>query len=125
MWEAVASIDAIIHAASDSRNAEAVDVEGTRRLVDAARARGVRHVVFISIVGIDQIPFAYYQKKLAAESIVMSGGVPYSVLRATQFHSLVDGLISTAAEIAEPPIRSVRRRRLVQRRVEHDLERAE
>jgi len=99
VWEAVAGVDAIIHAASDSRNAEAVDVEGTRRLVDAARAQRVRHVVFISIVGIDQIPFAYYQKKLAAESIVMSGGVPYSVLRATQFHSLVDGLISTAARM--------------------------
>ena len=56
VWEAVAGVDAVIHAASDSRNAEDVDVQGTRRLVDAARARGVRHVVFISIVGIDQMP---------------------------------------------------------------------
>src|SRR5262245_5581061 len=95
--EAVVEIDCIVHLASDSRNARAVDVEGTRRLVDHARAAGVKHLVYVSIVGVDRIPFAYYQCKLEAERIVVDSGVPYSILRATQFHSFVAFLLSEAA----------------------------
>jgi uncharacterized protein YbjT (DUF2867 family) len=86
-----------VHLASDSRNAQAVDVEGTRRLVEAARAAGVKHFIYMSIVGIDRIPFAYYQCKLDAERVIASSGVPFSILRATQFHSFVAFLLSEAA----------------------------
>jgi nucleoside-diphosphate-sugar epimerase len=50
-------VDAIVHAASDPRNAHGVDVRGTELLVDAARSAGIGHIVYISIVGIDRIPF--------------------------------------------------------------------
>lgn len=96
---AVAGVDAVVHAASDPVRAGAVDVNGTRFLTEAAGAAGVGHLVYMSIVGIDQIPFGYYERKLAAEQIVAGSGVPYSILRATQFHTLVDMLISAAASI--------------------------
>lgn len=97
--EAVEGVRAVLHLASDFRNAEAVDVEGTRRLVGAARAAGVEHLVYISIVGIDDIPTAYYKCKREAESVVESSGVPHSIQRATQFHSFVAGLLSKAARV--------------------------
>lgn len=89
--EAVAGIDVIVHCASSPmRRTRAIDVDGTRRLVEAARGAGVRHFIYVSIVGIDRIPYPYYQHKLAAEAVVRAGGLPYSILRATQFHSLID-----------------------------------
>ena len=97
--EAVTQVDAVIHAASDPRHAEAVDVDGTRHLVEAAHAAGVPHLLYVSIVGIDAIPLGYYQRKLAAEQIVRQSPVPYSILRATQFHPFVDMLLSAAARV--------------------------
>ena len=96
----VAGVDAIVHAASDPRRPREVDVEGTRRLVEAARAARVPHLVYVSIVGVDRIPYAYYRAKLEAERIVAEGGVPFSILRATQFHSFIDMLIAAAARVA-------------------------
>jgi len=97
---AVADVDAIIHAASDPRGNPAADEDGTRRLAAAARAAGVRHLVYVSIVGIDRIPFPYYARKLAAERALKASGQPYSILRATQFHSFVDFLLRRSAGAA-------------------------
>jgi uncharacterized protein YbjT (DUF2867 family) len=94
---AVADVDVVIHAASDPRGDPAADEEGTRRLARAAAGAGVAHVVYVSIVGIDRIPFPYYVRKLAAERALAESGVPYSILRATQFHSFVDFLLTRAA----------------------------
>jgi uncharacterized protein YbjT (DUF2867 family) len=97
--EAVAGADAIIHAASDPRQTAAVDVNGTRHLLEAARRNSISHLLYISIVGIDEIPYSYYRRKLETEALITSSGVPHSILRATQFHSLVDLLISMAARV--------------------------
>jgi uncharacterized protein YbjT (DUF2867 family) len=97
--ESLRGIDAVVHAASDSRRGDEVDVHGTRRLIEAARNARVRHIVFVSIVGIDEIPFGYFKRKLTAEQIVSGGEVPFSILRATQFHSFVDQLIGKAAKL--------------------------
>ena len=97
--EAVEGVEAVFHLASDFNNAEAVDVVGTRRLVEASEAAGVSHLVYISIVGIDDIPTDYYRRKREAESIIESAGVPYSIQRATQFHSFVSNLLSKAARV--------------------------
>jgi uncharacterized protein YbjT (DUF2867 family) len=94
---AVADMDVIIHAASDPRGDPDADEEGTRRLAAAARAAGVRHLVYVSIVGIDRIPYPYYVRKLAAETTLAASGLPYSILRATQFHSFIDFLFGKAA----------------------------
>jgi len=97
--EAVAGVDAVVHAAHDPRKPQLVDVGGTRRLVEAARAAGVGHFIYVSIVGVDRIPFGYYRAKVEAEQIVAGSGIPYSILRATQFHSFVDQIIRAAARV--------------------------
>jgi len=88
--KAVSGIDVIIHAATRIRHTQQIDVDGTRLLLEKARDAGVSHVIYISIVGIDRIPFAYYQHKLAAEEVIQSASIPWSILRATQFHYLLD-----------------------------------
>jgi uncharacterized protein YbjT (DUF2867 family) len=88
--EAVRGVDVIVHAASDPGDPEEVDVRGTGRLSTAAREEGVRHIVYVSIVGIDRIPLAYYAAKLETERIVELSGVPHTILRATQFHDLME-----------------------------------
>jgi uncharacterized protein YbjT (DUF2867 family) len=88
---AVAGVDTIIHAASDPRgDARRTDVEGTELLLAAARDAGVRHIVYVSIVGIDCVPYPYYRVKLAAEDSIRSGSVPWTIVRGTQFHDFMD-----------------------------------
>lgn len=87
---AVGDADAIVHAATDRAHHDQVDVEGTARLVRAAREGRVRHFVYVSMAGVDDIPLPYYKSKRAAEQIVMGGGLPYSILRATQFHHTIE-----------------------------------
>lgn len=100
MPEAISGADAILHAAtSPGFRAAKVDVEGTRRLVEASHAAGVEHFIYPSIVGVDEIPFSYYRHKLEAERIVEESRVPHSILRATQFHAFVDQLISAAMRL--------------------------
>jgi uncharacterized protein YbjT (DUF2867 family) len=93
LQRAVAGMDAIAHAASATRQplrGRKVDVEGTRRLLTLAREANVKHVVFISIVGIDRVRYPYYRTKLAAEAVVREDLVPWTILRATQFHSFME-----------------------------------
>ena len=97
--EAVAGVEAILHAATDPRRATDVDVNGTRHLVEAARGTGITHLIYVSIVGIDEIPYSYYKRKREAEEIIKLSGVPPSILRATQFHSLLNTLVSVAARV--------------------------
>ena len=101
--EAVSGVDAIVNAMSNGRRAQKVDIDGTRRLLEAAREAGVAHVIHVSIVGIEHIPNPYYRAKVAAEEIVMASGVPWSIWRATQFHTLLDGFLSPLRESDSSP----------------------
>ncbi|MFN2564619.1 MAG: SDR family oxidoreductase [Gemmatimonadaceae bacterium] len=88
---AVEGANVVIHAASDPRgDARRTDVIGTELLLAAAERAGVRHVVYVSIVGIDRVPYPYYRLKLAAEDRIRSARVPWTILRGTQFHDLMD-----------------------------------
>jgi uncharacterized protein YbjT (DUF2867 family) len=91
--EAVVGADMIIHAATNFAASGKVDVDGTRRLLEAARTEGVSHVLYVSIVGIDQTPFPYYRKKLQAEALVQESGIPWSIQRAVQFYPFVDVIL--------------------------------
>ncbi|MEV8311036.1 NAD(P)H-binding protein [Streptomyces flavidovirens] len=82
---AVRGVGTIVHCATNARN----DVATTRRLIEAARRAGTPHLVYISIVGVDRVPFPYYDSKLAAERLVEASGLPWTILRTTQFHDLV------------------------------------
>ena len=95
---ALQRVTAIVHCASGQKG----DAEATRALVRAAQAQPVPpHLVYISIVGIDRVPFGYYRSKLAAEQIVAESGLPWTTLRATQFHDLV---LTAARVLARPPV---------------------
>ncbi|NIH79411.1 SDR family oxidoreductase [Amycolatopsis viridis] len=83
---AVAGAGVIVHCAT---TLGAKDAATTRTLVEAARRAGAPHLVYISIVGVDRIPLPYYRAKLAAEEAVIASGLPWTVLRATQFHDLL------------------------------------
>jgi uncharacterized protein YbjT (DUF2867 family) len=59
-------------------------------LLAAAQAAGVRHLVTLSIVGVDKVPdLAYYRAKTLQEDLVKAGPVPYSIVRATQFMEFI------------------------------------
>jgi uncharacterized protein YbjT (DUF2867 family) len=85
---AMSGITTIIHCATDGRT----DVTATRNLIEAAKRAGVTHFVYISIVGIGRHPLFYYRMKLRVERQVESSGIPWTILRATQFHNLVLGM---------------------------------
>ncbi|MFI7246235.1 SDR family oxidoreductase [Streptomyces qinglanensis] len=85
---AVSGARAIVHCATDPWR----EVKVLSRLVEAAREAGVHHLVYISIVGVDRIPFPYYKAKFAAERLLERSGVPWTIQRATQFHDLVASL---------------------------------
>jgi uncharacterized protein YbjT (DUF2867 family) len=88
--EALTGADVVIDAANSTRGAQVTMVEGTGRLLEAGAAAGVRHHLTISIVGIDRVPTSYYRHKLAQEWAVEAGPVAWSILRATQFHQLLE-----------------------------------
>src|SRR3712207_3744683 len=101
--EAVAGTTAIVHCASDPRDPGAVDVAGTQRLLHAAQHAGRPHVVYISIVGVDRIPTEYYRSKLAAERTIERAGLPWTVLRTTQFHEFVENLLGRLGKLPVVP----------------------
>ena len=102
--DAVAGHDTIVHLASDPFRAQEVDVEGTRRLVEAATVAGVDHLLAISIVGIDDHPHPYYRAKVEMERIVEEGDVPWTILRATQFHSLIPRFLDMLPAVGLVPV---------------------
>src|SRR5207249_3675811 len=103
---AVAGIGVIAHCASSPfRWAKEVDVAGTRRLVEAAgKGADAPHLVYVSIVGVDKIPLGYYKAKLAAEGVVSASGLPFTILRATQFHELIDFVLGRLRRLPVRPL---------------------
>lgn len=92
--QAVEGIETVIHCAGASKG----DDITTGTLVRVARRAGVRHLVFISVVGADRVPvvsradrvmFGYFASKRAAERVVEESGIPWTMLRATQFYDLI------------------------------------
>ncbi|HSA50907.1 MAG TPA: NAD(P)H-binding protein [Yinghuangia sp.] len=86
---ALEGVATVVHCASDTRKPKN-DIPGWRRLIDAARRAGVRHIVNISIVGVDRIPYPYYKIKLEGELLLAESGIPWTNLRATQFPELLN-----------------------------------
>jgi uncharacterized protein YbjT (DUF2867 family) len=86
---AMDGVDTVVHTATSSRMSAAVEVNGTTNVVAEAKRVGA-HVIYISIVGVDAMRFAYYRAKYEAEEVVESGGAPWTIQRATQFHDLLD-----------------------------------
>ncbi|MGK5679936.1 SDR family oxidoreductase [Actinoplanes sp. URMC 104] len=97
--DAVRGADAVVHLASSPRGARRTDVAGTRRLLAAARAAGVKHLLFVSIVGVDRVPLPYFRAKLAVERDIARSGVPFTILRSAQFHPFAEDLLAASARL--------------------------
>jgi uncharacterized protein YbjT (DUF2867 family) len=94
---ALAGAEVVVHAATDPQGDPwQVDVAGTRRLVQAVDRDRLRHLVYVSIVGVDRIPWGFYRAKFAAEQVLLASGLPVTLLRVTQFHEFVDSMLDTA-----------------------------
>jgi uncharacterized protein YbjT (DUF2867 family) len=91
--EAMARCTTVVHTATSPRMSRTVEVGGTANVVAAAAENSV-HVVYVSIVGVENIDFAYYRAKRDAEDIVADGAAPWTIQRATQFHDLIDRFLS-------------------------------
>jgi uncharacterized protein YbjT (DUF2867 family) len=103
---AVAGAEVIVHCAGAQKG----DGDKARTLVQAASRAGTRHLVNVSVVGADRIPqdsgldramFGYFGSKLAAEQVVAGSGLPWTTLRATQFHDL---LLMVARAMSRLPV---------------------
>lgn len=106
--EALEGVDAIVHAATDSRRLGKGDTAAAWHLIEAAKRGGRRpHLVFISIVGVDRHPLPPYRIKYEAEQAIERSGLPYTILRSTQFFQLFDMLLSAAAKSPVLPVPSV------------------
>lgn len=94
--EALAGVDTVFHLASGQGKigSESVEVVITRNLLEVVKRSEVKHLIYSSIVGVDQIPYSYYQAKFAAEKMIQESKVPFTILRATQFHNFVDFVLS-------------------------------
>lgn len=95
---ALAGADVAVHCAGGSAKGEA---ETIAALLSSAKRAGLAHLVYISIVGVDKLPMGYYRAKLAAERALIASGIPWTILRATQFHDLAFTIVRT---ICRPPI---------------------
>src|SRR5262245_4476989 len=94
---ALAGCDAVVDASnSSSRKPARILVDGSRRLLEAEAAAGVKHHVCVSMVGCDQVPMSYFRVKADQERVVSQGVVPWSIVRSTQFYELVGTVIAAA-----------------------------
>jgi uncharacterized protein YbjT (DUF2867 family) len=102
----VDGVGIIVHCAGSAKGDEAK----AGHLVEAASQGRVRHLVYISVVGADRVPmvsrldsamFGYYGAKFAAERIIAESGLPWTTLRATQFHDLT---LRTVQQMAKLPV---------------------
>ncbi|MEV4282962.1 SDR family oxidoreductase [Actinoplanes xinjiangensis] len=94
-------VETVVHCASDTRRQGRTDLPGTRNLLDAAARAGHPHVIFVSIVGVDRIPFPYYRTKLEVEGLIATYGG--TIQRATQFHEFALGGARIAARLPLVP----------------------
>jgi uncharacterized protein YbjT (DUF2867 family) len=103
---AVADVGTILHCAGGPKG----DGDLARTLVRAATRAGTKHLVTISVVGADRVPvvsgldramFGYFAAKRDAETVIADSGVPWTILRATQFHDLI---LTAARQLAKLPV---------------------
>jgi uncharacterized protein YbjT (DUF2867 family) len=101
--EAVAGAQVVIDLANspsfeDKAVLEFFETSG-RNLLPAEAAAGVRHHVALSIVGTDRMPDnGYFRAKVAQEKLIVASGVPYTIIRATQFMEFLGGIAAESKD---------------------------
>lgn len=87
-------IDTTNPGTTDEAEATGFFTESTKNLQREGAAQGVRRLIVLSIVGIDDAPSGYYAAKVAQEKAALAGPVPATILRATQFHEFAAQMIA-------------------------------
>lgn len=94
---AVSGAGVVVHLAGGPKG----DERATANLVRAASRAGVRHFVLISVTAADAVPIGYYRAKVGAERVVAESDLPWTTLRAAQFHDLV---LFVASKLVKLPV---------------------
>lgn len=103
---ALQDVGTVVHLAGGPKG----DDIATANLVRAAKAAGVAHLVYISVVGADRTPvvsgidramFGYVAAKRESERIIAESGIPHTILRASQFHDL---MLTMAEQMGKLPV---------------------
>src|SRR4051812_33073161 len=109
--DAFAGLDAIVECLNAKGTKPAVVrpvlIDGVRAALAAAARAGVGHAVSLSIVGCDRVPYGYYRVKGEQEEVVRAAALPTTVVRATQFHQLIDFTLGSTKRlgiIPAPPL---------------------
>lgn len=97
---ALDGVETVLHLAGGPKG----DDEATRNLVRAAQRADVKHLVYISVIGADKVPLGYFKAKLGAEQAVAGSGLPWTTLRAAQFHDLVLKVVGTMTKMPVVPV---------------------
>src|SRR5437773_2781079 len=69
-----------------------------RNLLAAKAVAGVRHHVGLSIVGTDRSDNGYFRAKVAQEKLIKASGIPYTIIRSTQFMEFLRGIADSSAD---------------------------
>src|SRR6516162_4388721 len=69
-----------------------------RNLLAAEAAAGVRHHVVLSIIGTDRSDNGYFRAKVAQEKLIEASGIPYTIIRSTQFLEFLSGIADSSAD---------------------------
>jgi uncharacterized protein YbjT (DUF2867 family) len=104
LGRALDGCDAVVDASNATKQAARTLVDGSRRLLAAEQAAGVGHHVGVSIVGCELLPLGYFRVKARQEQVIEHGPVPWSLVRATQFHELVAAAIASAGRWRVLPV---------------------
>ncbi|MFH8789840.1 SDR family oxidoreductase [Streptomyces roseoverticillatus] len=96
---ALEGVETVLHLAGGPKG----DDEATRHLVAAAQRAGVEHLVYISVIGADKLPLGYFRAKLGAEQAISESGIPWTTLRAAQFHDLALTVVEKMAKLPVVP----------------------
>jgi uncharacterized protein YbjT (DUF2867 family) len=103
---AMDGVETVVHCAGSAKG----DEDKARNLVRAASTVGAPHLVYISVVGAERVPvvsgvdraiFGYFASKRAAELVVADSGLPWTTLRAAQFHDLI---LMVARQLTKMPV---------------------
>lgn len=92
----------VIHCAGGPKG----DDVATRNLVTAMSGSEVQHLLYISVIGADRLPLGYFRAKHGAEQAVTESGVPWTTLRAAQFHDFVYDVARKMAKMPVLPVPS-------------------
>jgi uncharacterized protein YbjT (DUF2867 family) len=101
--EGLADLDVLIDTGNPRKAPQETLVEGTRTLLELCKDASIEHYVGISIIGCETSGIGYYKAKAAQEEVIRASPIGWSLLRATQFHQLIDTLFTSTARFRISP----------------------